>query len=82
MGNKDEVTQQTLTQHARDRWSYIVKTREGLSYTVNYEIHPFGYAKEILVKNLAEGAKVLVWDREFKVGENLSETWVDRIRQG
>jgi hypothetical protein len=79
---RDDVAAQQFSQSARDRWSYTVRTRAGLSYTVSYVVQPFGYMKEVLKKVLPEGTQVLIWDRDFKIGENVKETWLDRIRQG
>ena len=82
METRDDIASQALTQLSRDRWNYTVRTRSGLQYVVAYAVQPFGFIKETLARVSPEGAQTLIWDRDFKVGENVRETWIDRIRKG
>jgi len=75
MENKDDIAAQQLKQLARERWQYEVVTKRGRRFFVDYSVQPYGYVKEVFKED-----STLIWDREFKVGENVKETWADRIR--
>jgi len=71
----DDIATQSFTQHARDRWKYDVISRGGRKFTVEYVIQPYGYIKEVFKED-----GTLVWDRDFKIGDNIQKTWLQHIQ--
>lgn len=71
----DDIAKQSFTQNARDRWKYDVTSKGGRNFSIEYVIQPYGFIKEVL----KEG-DTLIWDRDIKIGENVSKTWHQYIQ--
>jgi len=72
---KDDIAAQEFKQIAREKWQYEVVSKKGRRFFVNYSVQPYGYIKEVLTEGTTP-----IWDREFKAGENVKNTWVDHIK--
>ena len=90
---KDDVASQKFIQTARESWHYDVVSKTGRKFQVKYAVQPYGYINEVLNEVFRElvnpvvdeppmylNRLVLIWNREFKAGENVAKTWVQHVQ--
>jgi hypothetical protein len=81
MENEDKVIFRSFTQNARDRWLYNIDTQAGKKYEIQYILQPSGFIKEVF-HEITGGARRIIWDRDIRAGDNVSQTWEEKVRQG